>query len=122
MVENLCLHYSPPLVVANTCDSQVSSDTYHAFPPPSALSPSSVVAKLRSLGFGYRADFIQKTAAMLLEAHGSDDGVFSFLHGLRTTKTQEAREELIKLMGVGRKVADCVLLMSLDKVSNFSQG
>ena len=54
---------------------------------------------------------------MLLEAHGnSDQAVFDFLASLRRMGTQEAREELMKLVGVGRKVADCVLLMSLDKV------
>lgn len=53
---------------------------------------------------------------MLLEAHGSDEGVYAWLETLRTTPTAEARAELLKLMGVGRKVADCVLLMSMDKV------
>ena len=40
----------------------------------------------------------------------------SALVALRERSTDEAREELLKLMGVGRKVADCILLMSLDKV------
>lgn len=35
---------------------------------------------------------------------------------LRKMGTPEARDELMKFMGVGRKVADCVMLMSLDKV------
>jgi len=35
---------------------------------------------------------------------------------LRDLDTSEAREELLKFIGVGRKVADCILLMSLDKV------
>ncbi|KAK7693730.1 hypothetical protein QCA50_003302 [Cerrena zonata] len=35
---------------------------------------------------------------------------------LRTLPTAQAREELLRFMGVGRKVADCVLLMSLDKM------
>ncbi|TFY64686.1 hypothetical protein EVJ58_g2460 [Rhodofomes roseus] len=40
-----------------------------------------------------------------------------WLHTLRSMSTSEAREELLKLMGVGRKVADCILLMSLDKIA-----
>ena len=111
MVENLCIHFSPTLLT--------HGNSYHAFPAPSSLSPTPVASKLRSLGFGYRADFIQKTAAMLLEEHRTDEGVFKFLHGLRKAATQDARSELVKLMGVGRKVADCVLLMSMDKVSNL---
>ena len=129
MVQNLCTHFSPPLLsaedpcssatqAANT-DTNTSNSAYHPVPPPSALASPIVSTKLRALGFGYRADFIQKTAAMLLEAHGSDEGVYEFLSGLRSVNTESAREELMKLMGVGRKVADCILLMSLDKVLFF---
>jgi len=39
-----------------------------------------------------------------------------WLRRLRDMSTTEAREELLKFVGVGRKVADCILLMSLDKV------
>ena len=39
-----------------------------------------------------------------------------WLRQLRNLNTFAAREELLKLVGVGRKVADCILLMSLDKV------
>ena len=100
-------------------------ENYHPFPPPSRLGSSDVTATLRSLGFGYRADFIQKTAKMLCDAHGagpSSKGKESperWLHTLREMTTADAREELLKLMGVGRKVADCVLLMSLDKVRHL---
>ena len=122
MVHNLCVHFSPKLLSQDDPSPPASESepikptTYHPFPPPSALAAPSVSAKLRSLGFGYRADFIQKTAAMLLDAHGSDEGVYAFLAGLRKADTEFARAELMKLMGVGRKVADCILLMSLDKV------
>lgn len=58
---------------------------------------------------------------MLMDEHGSDAEIFKWLNSLRTRSTDEAREELLKLMGVGRKVADCILLMSLDKVSSFDQ-
>lgn len=60
---------------------------------------------------------------MLVDAHGTgirgSDSVEvaeKWLSGLRDMETNDAREELLKFIGVGRKVADCVLLMSLDKV------
>ena len=43
-----------------------------------------------------------------------------WLMTLRQLSTAEARDELLKFMGVGRKVADCVLLMSLDKVTLYT--
>lgn len=123
MVKALCKHYSPALVTLPGPEATNPSETYHPFPSPSILAASDVSATLRSLGFGYRAEFIQKTARMLVEAHGSSknarvglEPAESWLHTLRSVNTSEAREELLKLMGVGRKVADCTLLMSLDKV------
>ena len=148
MVKSLCIQYSPPLlsippaksIIAtglltpsdsndDSCSPLVSGlgtpepelESYHPFPPPSRLSAPDVVATLRSLGFGYRADFIQKTAKMLVDVHGvsttkRQEGPEKWLETLRSMSTADAREELLKLMGVGRKVADCILLMSLDKV------
>ena len=118
MVQNLCTHFSPLLVTLDTPTDALDATkhTYHPFPPPSALALPSVSAKLRALGFGYRAEYIQKTASILLEAHGSDEAVHSWLKSLRELNTADARTELLKLMGIGRKVADCILLMSLDKV------
>lgn len=120
MVQNLCTHFSAPLLsIPSTlegCDpsSIPPSLLYHPFPPPSALADPSTEAKLRDLGFGYRAKYIQKTAAMLCESHEDPE---KWLMSLRERSTEEAREELLKLAGVGPKVADCILLMSLDKVS-----
>ena len=140
MVKSLCTQYSPPLlsvasptpVVARMLtpsdsggfDAKLETEleSYHAFPPPSRLAAPDVTMTLRSLGFGYRADFIQKTAKMLTNAHGNSqsmegkEGPERWLCSLRSMSTAHAREELLKLMGVGRKVADCILLMSLDKV------
>ncbi|KAI0780697.1 DNA glycosylase [Trametes elegans] len=122
MVKSLCQHYSPLLVALPPPDTTSAEEAYHPFPPPSALATPEVSAKLRALGFGYRADFIQKTAAMLVETHGFTQNLNSrmepseeWLMTLRALSTAEARTELLKFRGVGRKVADCVLLMSLDK-------
>ncbi|KAH9993756.1 DNA glycosylase [Russula vinacea] len=142
MVKSLCTQYSPsllslppPIPTATRMPTPFESDgnssrsatpepepeSYHPFPPPSHLSSPDVVATLRSLGFGYRADFIQKTAKMLEDAYGvgpsseGKEGPERWLYTLRNMTTVDARQELLKFMGVGRKVADCVLLMSLDK-------
>jgi N-glycosylase/DNA lyase len=104
---------------------ELELESYHPFPPPSRLAAPDIATTLRSLGFGYRADFIQKTAKMLEDAHGRDPSVKGeggperWLRTLRDMSTTHAREELLKLMGVGRKVADCILLMSLDKVGHL---
>ncbi|KAG8734460.1 8-oxoguanine glycosylase ogg1 [Ceratobasidium sp. 423] len=86
--------------------------SWHPFPPPRALADSNAEAKLRELGFGYRAKYIQKTAAMLSEKH--EDPMKALLD-LRQLSTSEARTRLLEFHGVGPKVADCILLMSLDK-------
>jgi len=50
---------------------------------------------------------------MLCEEHEDPQ---AYLKGLRELSADKARAELLRLCGVGPKVADCVLLMSLDKV------
>lgn len=107
---------------------------YRIFPPPSALvSDPNLDQTLRGLGFGYRAGFIVNSLALLVAEHGSPDlgegtvegtittrGVKAFLESLRYESEEDRgrwRTELIRLKGVGRKVADCIGLMSMDKVS-----
>lgn len=130
MVNSLCRYYSQPLVFLAPPPSSEGSvgdqvtQSYHPFPPPSALAAPEVSSVLRSLGFGYRAEFIQRTAEMLVTSHGSKiaqgscEASEAWLMTLRDVNTSEAREELLKFVGVGRKVADCILLMSLDKVQS----
>ncbi|KAJ7097823.1 N-glycosylase/DNA lyase [Mycena belliarum] len=115
MVQNLCRHYSAPLLsMVDPWDPSIQVQ-YYPFPPVSVLAAPNVGPTLRTLGFGYRADFIQRTAKMLVDTHGSGQAPEKFLASLRNVSTDQAREELLKFVGVGRKVADCVLLMSLDK-------
>ncbi|KIP09076.1 hypothetical protein PHLGIDRAFT_68089 [Phlebiopsis gigantea 11061_1 CR5-6] len=125
MVRSLGTEYSPALLSLPPPEDAVEGlevENYHPFPAPSVLAAPEVATNLRRLGFGYRADFIQKTAKMLVDSHGGPKDTLhrpepaeEWLHTLRQMATEEARAELVKLMGVGRKVADCVLLMSLDK-------
>ncbi|RVE70710.1 hypothetical protein OJAV_G00067240 [Oryzias javanicus] len=103
MVERLCQALGAPLC-------QLDQTSYHDFPTVTALADSSVEARLRDLGFGYRARYLQQSAKKILDTHGSQ-----WLEGLRRIPYLEAREALRTLPGVGTKVADCVCLMSLDK-------
>lgn len=77
----------------------------HAFPTPEQLAACTEEA-LRDLSLGYRAPYVQRTAEMV--ATGEVDP------GAAATRPYErAREFLTQFVGVGEKVADCVLLFSL---------
>ncbi|CAO3696829.1 unnamed protein product [Rhizopus microsporus] len=103
MVNKLCVHYGQKV-------GQLEGEVYYDFPTLDSLVQDGVEAKLRELGFGYRAKYIANTAKKIKEEHGQLD----WLYSLRKVSYQEAKEELMKLPGVGPKVADCVCLMSLD--------
>ncbi len=83
----------------------------YAFPPPQRLAAAGEQA-LRDLRLGFRAKYVAGAAE--LAASGELD-----VASLRRASYDEAREALIALPGVGDKVADCVLLMSLDKPQAF---
>lgn len=105
--------------------------TYHSFPSASSLAEAGAEATLepvlRELGFGYRAGFIASSLATVRDRFGAGEGeVERGLMGLRCAEGEgdkvvdEVREVLIGLKGVGRKVADCVMLMCLGQVRLFS--
>lgn len=62
-------------------------------------------------GLGYRAPYMVKMLKMVEKGFPLD--------GLSDLPTEKAREELIKLPGVGPKVADCVLLFGVGKKDVF---
>ena len=80
-------------------------ETYRAFPTAERLAAASE-ADLRELSLGYRAPYVERTAEMVAdgEAHPGE---------ARDLAYEAARESLTRFVGVGRKVADCVLLFSL---------
>ena len=84
---------------------------YYAFPTAEALSRATE-EELRDCNLGYRAKYVRDTA--LRVASGEVD-----LTAIRKMTYPEAREELLKLYGVGVKVADCICLMALHQLSAF---
>jgi len=103
MVEKMCVEYGQFV-------GEFEEVKYFMFPELEQLSKPEVETRLRELGFGYRAKYIQQSAAFIL-----DKGGISWLHSHRSMGYTEARQSLLQLAGVGPKVADCVLLMSMDQ-------
>ena len=81
------------------------------FPTPEELCEAGEI-RLRNLGLGFRAKYVASTARII--ANGEVD-----LFKLRETNYEDALEILTSLRGVGDKVANCVLLFSMDKLDAF---
>jgi len=92
MVEKLCTMYGPEI-------STINKTTYHAFPSTKSLSDPSVEQALRTAGFGYRAKFIQQSAAKIEEMGGE-----AWLQNLQSMPYEEAKLTLMTLPGIGAKV------------------
>ena len=102
-VERLSAAYGEP----------VSMDGHrrHTFPSPQRLAEAGE-QDLRAMGLGYRAKFLARLAPDILQRELD-------LTELRARPYAEAKAELLSIYGVGDKVADCVLLFSLDKLEAF---
>lgn len=98
--------YGEPIEVSAT-DSTPPA-TRFAFPPARVLAALSE-KEVRSCGLGYRAKPLLATAARICEERDMEKT-------LRALPTEEARERLQQLPGVGPKIANCVLLFSLDRL------
>ncbi|MGM0592188.1 MAG: DNA-3-methyladenine glycosylase family protein [Halobacteriota archaeon] len=85
---------------------EVDGRTHHAFPTPEQLA-ATTEERLREFRLGYRAPYVQQTAAMVAENVATPTAVLDLDY-------EDAREYLTQFVGVGDKVADCVLLFSLD--------
>lgn len=79
-------------------------ETIHAYPTPDQLVAAGEET-LRDCSLGYRAPYVVDTASMVADGTDPEDAVGS--------PYEEAREYLTQFVGVGEKVADCVLLFSL---------
>lgn len=77
----------------------------YTFPSPEKLSEASE-DELRETGLGYRAPYVAETAEMVADREVE-------LETLGDEPYHQTHEELVRLKGVGDKVADCVQLFSL---------
>ena len=105
IISLLCERYGEPLAVPRP------HGPARAFPSAARLARVTE-AELRACKMGFRAPYLLATARTI--ANGRFD-----LARLRALPVAVARAELMKLPGVGRKIADCVLLFACGLPSAF---
>ena len=89
----------------------VDGKEFFLFPEPSDLANASVL-DIKKCGLGYRAKAVKTASSSVV--NGKID--FDFL---KKIDYHTAKEELTKVFGIGNKVADCILLFSLEKLEAF---
>jgi N-glycosylase/DNA lyase len=89
----------------------ISSDGFYSFPSPEKIA-AATEAELRACKMGFRAPNLLAAARQIA------DGKFD-LEKIRELPLTGARAELMKLRGVGGKIADCVLLFAYGFDSAF---
>ncbi len=90
---------------------RVDHHDFYTFPEPSDLAEATA-EELKKCKLGFRAKRVLETSRII---HNREFD----LEALRMADYEEAKRELLRLPGVGQKVADCVLLFSLGKLETF---
>lgn len=103
-VETICERYGEKRI-------NFHKEPYYLFPTPEALAAVSV-EELIECNLGYRAKYIQKTAQMIVRKEVN-------LKSLPLMTYEDAKKEVMKLCGVGTKVAECICLFGLQHMNAF---
>ncbi len=104
-IERLCARYGEKRISGNGVE-------YYGFPGPEILAEATE-QELRELGLGYRARYIAETARTIVQGEISLEKIY------RMRYYNRAKNELMKLCGVGEKVADCICLFALHHMDAF---
>ena len=84
-------------------------DGYYAFPTAKQLAKATE-EDFKNMGAGYRAKYLVETTKALQNID---------LNQLRDLSTQDLNKWLLSLMGIGQKVADCIMLFGFSKQDVF---
>lgn len=103
-INNICEQYGEE---KRTPDGRV----YYAFPKPEALAGLEEDA-LKACNLGYRSKYVVRTAGSVVSGEVN-------LEQIQKMTYKNAKQELLKLYGVGEKVADCICLFALHKLEAF---
>lgn len=86
-------------------------DSYYAFPTAKVLSQLTI-EQLQSTGLGYRAPYIKESAQKILS------GEIDFCN-LDKLSTVDLKLALLKIKGIGDKVANCITLFGFNRSDSF---
>ncbi len=90
---------------------EFENQEFFLFPKPGKLGKASI-NEIRSCGVGYRAKFIKEAANMIFSKEIDFDS-------LKKSNYFETKKNICSIPGVGNKVADCIMLFSLNKLEAF---
>lgn len=103
IIESLCMNFGNEI----KCDGKI----FFTFPDACTISSLSI-EKLDVIKSGFRAKYILDAAQKVCSKEIDLNAVYSMT-------TNEAREYLKQIKGVGNKVADCILLFAYQKFDVF---
>ena len=86
--------------------------TMHLFPAPSALA-GATIREIRECGVGYRAAYIKEASKMV------ESGEIDFGRIREMKDYDDMMDAMLAIPGVGNKVADCIMLFSLERLDAF---
>ena len=104
IIEKLSLNYGEKI--------EWNGKDYYTFPTVQSLSKATV-KDLREMGLGFRDIRVFNTTQMILSKKVDIEKICLM------ENSDQMREELLKLDGVGPKVADCILLFALKRFDVF---
>ena len=86
----------------------IQDKEFFLFPEPEILADASI-ENIAKCGLGYRSKYVKEAAIAV------DKEIIDF-PSIKKLDYQNARDTLCQVFGIGKKVADCILLFSLDKL------
>jgi len=90
---------------------KIQKKEFFLFPEPEKIA-NATIDEIKSCGVGYRAPFIKEAAKMVILKKID----FEYL---KKCNYHEAKKNICLVPGIGNKVADCVMLFSLNKLESF---
>ena len=90
---------------------KIQNKEFFLFPEPEKIAKATI-DEIKSCGVGYRAPFIKEAAKMIVLKKID----FEYL---KKCDYYEAKKNICLIPGVGNKVADCIMLFSLNKLESF---